>query len=169
MIFKPAARYPADPRAVFILALSVFSGATALALEAAPDSLHYALPHWAVITWGVLLVVGSVVTLLGMAFQSLNGIIIEQIGSVTVGVTAIFYAAIAIKVHGADALQGVGIVGAWGLACLVRWRQLQTLINNAHSRQVKQAILERVYAEIEERAEREMDRSKRRPGGAPRR
>lgn len=153
---------------MFILALSVFTGATALALEAAPDSLHYALPEWAVVVWGVLLVVGSCTTLVGMAFQSLNGIIIEQVGSVTVGVTAIFYAVIATFVSGADVLQGAGIIGAWGLACLVRWRQLQTLIENAHSRQIKQAILERVYAEIEERAAREVERARRRPGGAPR-
>lgn len=149
MIFKPAARYPADPRAVFILALSVFSGATSLALEAAPNSLEYLLPQWAVIMWGVMLVIGSATTLGGMAFQSLNGIIVEQVGSVMVGVTTVFYSAIAFWVAGPDVLSNVGIILAWGLACLMRWTQLQVLINSAHRREMKQDMLRRVYAEIE--------------------
>lgn len=158
MIFKPAARYPADPRAVFILALSVFSGATSLALEAAPQSLEYVLPQWAVIFWGVMLVLGSATTLLGMAFQTINGIVLEQIGSVAVGATTIFYSGIAFWFAGVDALSSVGIILAWGLACLIRWLQLQILINNAHKRKVKQELLEKIYAEIEEHQRRELDR-----------
>lgn len=158
MIFKPAARYPADPRAVFILALSVFSGATSLALEAAPDSLHAVLPTWAVIFWGVLLVVGSATTLAGMAFQSINGIIAEQVGSVTVGMTTIFYSCIAFYFVGTSALSSVGIILAWGLACLIRWLQLQILINSAYKRKQKQDLLERVYFEIEDHERRERER-----------
>jgi hypothetical protein len=113
--FKPAARYPADPRAVFILALSVFSGLTAVALGAAPDTLESLLPEWAVLAWGILLTVGSAITLTGMAFQSLNGILIEQIGSVIVGAAALYYSGLAFFTLGGDALQVVGIVAAWGL------------------------------------------------------
>ena len=161
MIFKPAARYPADPRAVFILALSVFSGATTLALGAAPDSLHAVLPSWAVTAWSVTLLLGSIVTLVGMAFQTLNGIIIEQIGSVMVGVTTVFYAGIALKYTGADAGQSLGIILAWGVACLARWVQLQVLINSAHRRQMKQEMLVKVYAEIEEHARLEREKHRR--------
>ena len=151
MIFKPAARYPADPRAVFILALSVFTGLTALALDAAPESLDSLLPKWGVYVWGITLVIGSAITLCGMAFQSLNGIIAEQIGSVMVGATTVFYSGLAFWVVGLDALQNVGIILAWGLSCLVRWGQLQVLINNAYRRQIKQEVLAKVYAEIEAR------------------
>lgn len=133
-MFRPAARYPADPRAVFILALSVFSGLTALALNVAPDSLENLLPEWGVILWGALLASGSLVTLAGMARQSVNGIIAEQVGSVMVGVTTLYYSILAIYILGIEVVQSVGIILAWGLACLWRWGQLQALINSSHAR-----------------------------------
>lgn len=127
MIFKPAARYPADPRAVFVLVASVFSALTALLLEVAPGSLENVLPRWAVIVWGVLLGLGSMLTILGMARQTLNGIITEQIGSVMVGVGATYYSVI-ILMKSPEAIQSIGIILAWGVACFIRWGQLQALI-----------------------------------------
>ena len=135
-VLQPAARYPADPRAVFILALSVFSGLTALTLEAAPNTLRALLPHWGVLLWAILLTLGSVVTLAGMVRQTLNGIIAEQVGSVMVGATTVFYSVLVIVVIGRDALQTVGIILAWGLACFLRWLQLQLLIDQAYRLQV---------------------------------
>lgn len=155
MIFKPAARYPADPRAVFILALSVFSGATTLALKAAPESLEAVLPHWGVLIWSIALTLGSLITLGGMAFQTMNGIVLEQVGSVIVGSTTVFYSGLALYVIGPAAFQTIGIILAWGLACFIRWIQLQVLIHSAIKRQQKMAILERVNLEIEERDARE--------------
>lgn len=131
LVFKPAARYPADPRAVFILALSIFGGLTALALNAAPGTLNSILPHWAIMIWGLTLTLGSAATLGGMVRQSLTGIIVEQVGSVMVGVACIYYSALAVLVAGLDAVQTVGIVAAWGGACLIRWVQLQALISEA--------------------------------------
>lgn len=151
MIFKPAARYPADPRAVFILALSVFTGLTALALDAAPDSLNSVLPHWGVVLWGVLLAAGSAVTLAGMARQTVNGIITEQIGSVIVGVTTIYYSVLSLITIGLDALQAVGIILAWGVACLIRWAQLQALLRDSIRRAANIRFLESLEDEIRER------------------
>lgn len=128
LIFSPAARYPADPRAVFMLAFSVFVGATALALEAAPDSLNSLLPHWGVILWGSLLTLGSAMTLVGMTRQSPNGIIVEQLGSATVSVTTLYYSILATYVVGWSAMQTVGIVAAWGISCGIRYAQLQALL-----------------------------------------
>jgi len=154
MIFKPAARYPADPRAVFILALSVFSGATAAALKVAPQSLESYLPNWGVVTWGVLLTLGSIIALTGMAFQSVNGIILEQIGSVMVGATTVFYSTLVLLVIGPQAIQTVGIILSWGLACFIRWIQLQILINDAVKRAEKRIIMDKVEAEIQARIDR---------------
>lgn len=164
MIFKPAARYPADPRAVFVLALSVFSGITALALQVAPESLEALLPKWGIFVWGLTLALGSAVTLLGMLFQSVNGIITEQIGNAMVGAATIFYAVIAFWFVGFDALQTVGIILAWGIACALRWIQLQVLIDSAYQRQRKDEVLRRVYAEIEARAQAEIERRANRAG-----
>ena len=155
MIFKPAARYPADPRAVFILALSVFSGLTALALDAAPDSLNSVLPRWGVVLWGALLAIGSAVTLWGMARQTISGILTEQIGSVMVAVTTIYYAVIAIYLVGPSVIQTVGIVLAWGLACGARWFQLRALIKDGVKRAAKIRFLESLEDEIRERQARQ--------------
>lgn len=166
MIFTPASRYPADPRAVFILALSVFSGITTLLLATGgPPSLEAVLPAWGVLTWGVMLALGSLVTLVGMAFQSVNGIIAEQVGSVTVGAATIFYSGITLWYQGPAAIQSAGIILAWGLACFVRWIQLQILINSALKRQKKQLILDRMHAEIDRRRIEEKLKKKRESRG----
>lgn len=157
-IFKPAARYPADPRAVFILALSVFSGFTALALQAAPDSLQALLPRWGVVVWAVMLTLGSAVTLTGMAFQTVNGILAEQIGSVMVGVTTVFYSVLIFAFLGPSSVQSVGIILSWGLACFVRWGQLQSLINDAYKRQLKLERLQQLDHELTLLRERELRR-----------
>lgn len=159
MIFKPAARYPADPRAVFILALSVFSGITALALDVAPGTLNATIPYWAVLTWGVLLTLGSAVTLFGMLRQTVGGIITEQIGCIMVAATTIFYSGVAFSVVGTEALQNIGIILAWGLSCILRWVQLQVLINNAAARAAKLAFLQRIEDQIAARAAREAARA----------
>lgn len=145
MIFKPASRYPVDPRATFMLALSVMSGVSALIVAETPDSLRAAMPDWSVVVWGILLVLGSALALGGMLFKSLSGVIIEQIGNMTVAVTAIFYAALAVYVVGTAAIFPAGLIGAWGIACFVRWVQLQMLINSAyrterHSRKIRREI-----------------------------
>lgn len=133
VFFRPAARYPADPRAVFILALSVFSGLTVLALGAAPRSLDELLPEWGVTLWSLGLTIGSGVTLWGIARQTINGILLEQVGSVMVAVTTIYYSTLAILIVGWDALQSISIIAAWGLACGIRWIQLQALIAHGAS------------------------------------
>jgi len=160
MVFKPAARYPADPRAVFILALSVFSGVTALAVEQAPQTLESVLPQWAVVMWGVLLTLGSAVTLAGMARQTVNGIITEQIGSVMVAATTVFYSGIAFWEIGSPALQNVGIILAWGLSCGVRWFQLQALINNAAAREAKILRLAQLDEDLRSRVAGELNRKR---------
>lgn len=141
MIFKPAARYPADPRAVFILALCVFSGVIALALGAKPGSLEEVLPGWAVFVWGASLVAGSATALAGMAFQSVNGIITEQVGSMTVAMATIFYSIVMVWVAGSSAYFSAMIILGWGIACFLRWVQLQILIETAYRKKIKQEII----------------------------
>lgn len=150
MIFKPAARYPADPRAVFILAFSIFTGITALALDKGPESLESQMPSWGVMTWGIVLTLGSIITMWGVARQTLNGIITEQIGSVMVGCATIFYSIVATIAIGWDAMQTVGIIFAWGLACFVRWIQLQVLLVSAHHKQIHEQALETFRQDVQD-------------------
>lgn len=149
MIFKPAARYPADPRVVIILALSILSGVATVAMQAAPASLAAVLPEWAVMAWGALLWIGSAITLAGISRNTLNGVIMEQIGSIMVAATTIFVSVVALKVNGPSSLSVTGIVLAWGIACIFRWTQLQALINSAYKDQVRKQVREAILSEIE--------------------
>lgn len=142
-MFKPASRYPVDPRATFMLALSVMSGISSLAIAAAPASLEAALPEWAVLIWGVMLIAGSVTALVGMVFKGVGGVITEQVGNMTVSVTTLFYASIAIMVVGPSAAYPAGLIAAWGAACFVRWLQLQLLIRSAHRTEQRHSFIRR--------------------------
>lgn len=141
-IIQPAVRYPADPRAVFILALSVFSGISTLIAREGPDSIEALLPHWGVVTWAVTLGLGSFMALLGLARDTDWGIVTEQVGCVMVGVATTFYSILVLMVVGPSATPAVSIILGWGLACFLRWLQLQLLIH--------QHIEERFRSQIED-------------------
>jgi hypothetical protein len=128
-LFRPAVRYPADPRAVFILVLSVLSGITTMLVEQGPETLESVMPRWSVIVWGLILGVGSLIALIGLERDTDWGIITEQIGCVMVGVACIFYSVIALYSAGVGATPALAIVLGWGLACIARWFQLQLLIH----------------------------------------
>lgn len=146
-LLKPAERYPADPRAVFILALSVFSGLLALAVEEAPGSLEAAVPDWGIVTWSLGLGLGSLLALVGLAKDSVNGILVEQIGSVMVGAATLFYSGVLLAVVGGAASQPATIILGWGVACLIRWAQLQLLLNRMH-REALEAEAEQYATDI---------------------
>jgi hypothetical protein len=128
-LIQPAVRYPADPRALFILVLSVFSGVTTILLEQGPETLESLMPRWAVIVWGVTLGLGSLLALIGLELDSDWGVIVEQVGCVCVGVACVFYSIVAGFILGVGATPVIAIVLGWGLACFVRWLQLQLLIH----------------------------------------
>lgn len=151
MPFAPATRYPADPRAVFVLGMCVTSGVGQLIVAGTPASLEEELPVWGIAVWGALLLVGSVVTLAGMARQTNGGIIAEQIGSAVVGVATLFYIGVAILALRWDAVSmPFGLVLGWGLSCFWRWGQLQSLIQqNLRTRRLVE-LEERVRARVSE-------------------
>ena len=154
MIFSPASRFPADPRAVFVLAFSVFVGVIALAIKAQPGTLREAMPDWGVYAWGALLVLGSAIALIGMWIQSVNGIITEQVGSAMVSVAALFYSILMVIIAGDQALVSAGIVFAWGIACALRYFQLQILIDVAYREKIimgaEQVLTEQFFGEDDE-------------------
>lgn len=128
-ISAPAVRYPPDPRALFILLLCVVVGIPLVFANATPGSIAAKLdPPW-VITWGIMLSGGSLLTIIGALRQTPIGVILEQIGSVALGVACIIYAAaIWFTVHLLGAVP-ICIVLGFGLASLWRWYQLQRYLN----------------------------------------
>jgi hypothetical protein len=153
----PAARYPADPRAVFILSLCAFSGIPLVFADAAPGSIASQVSKPFVVVWGALLALGALLTLAGTVKQTVNGIIMEQIGSVAVGGATIFYGGAILIQVGSRGSVPAGIILGWGLSCFWRWFQLQALMSKAE-RAVQEAQgepLEHDHAEaLEEDRER---------------
>lgn len=128
-------RSQSDPRAVFILSLCVVSGAPLVFGAIKPGSLEDLVNPFVVRAWGVSLVIGAVVTLLGMSYRkALVGILLEQVGSVAVGGASIFYSAAILIAAGLGGAVAAAIVFGWGISCLYRWYQLERLIRKTEHR-----------------------------------
>lgn len=129
----PAARYPADPRAVFVLSLCVAAGIPLVFADATPGSIAAQLDRPWVITWGAMLTIGALVNLIGTLKSDVNGIILEQIGSVAVGGATVLYAgAIFVQVHWQGSVPAAIVLGL-GMSCFWRWGQLQALLHKAET------------------------------------
>jgi hypothetical protein len=127
----PAARYPPDPRAVFILALCVISGVPLIFASATPGSINNQLDSGWVVVWGIMLTFGALVNLIGTLKLDVNGIILEQIGSVAVGGATILYAAAILTTLEWKGSVPAAIVLGLGVSCFWRWGQLQALLHTA--------------------------------------
>jgi hypothetical protein len=133
----PAVRYPPDPRALFILVLCVAVGLPLIFADATPGTIASKLDAAWQIVWGVMLSGGSLLTLMGAVRQSVNGVILEQVGSVALGFACVIYAAAIWATVQWDGSVPIGIVLGFGLASLWRWGQLQAYLNNTE-RQAQQ-------------------------------
>jgi hypothetical protein len=146
-ITTPAARYPPDPRAVFILSLCIVSGFPLIFANATPGSIASQLDQVWVVIWGVMLTAGALTNLIGTLRADVNGIILEQIGSVAVGGATVVYAGAIIAQVGWQGTVPVAIVLGLGLSCFWRWGQLQALMHKA----------EQVATEVRQELEDEED------------
>lgn len=127
----PAVRYPPDPRALFVLVLCVIVGVPLIFANATPGSIASQLPPVAIVAWGCMLSGGSLLSLLGATRQTVNGVIVEQVGSVALGFACLIYAgAIWAAVQWAGSVP-MGILFAFGLASFWRWGQLQGYLRAA--------------------------------------
>ena len=121
----PAVRYPPDPRAVFLLLMCVTSGIPMVFADAVPRALKDAdvADVW-IVTWGIMLAGGALLTLVGALRQSVNGVIAEQVGSVALGFACLVFAgAIYGYVRWTGAVTMLLVLG-FGLASIWRFGQL---------------------------------------------
>ena len=129
----PAVRYPPDPRAVFVLALCVASGVPLIFANATPGSIAAQLDPPLVVTWGIMLTVGALVTLVGALRQTVNGVIAEQVGSIALGFACVIYAlAIWATVRWVGAVPMLFLFG-FGVASIWRFGQLQAYLHAVES------------------------------------
>jgi hypothetical protein len=129
----PAARYPADPRAVFILAACVISGFPLIFTDATPGTIAAQLDRTWVVIWGVMLTVGALTNLIGTLRTDVNGIILEQVGSVAVGGATVVHSGAIIAQVGWQGTVPAAIILGLGLSCFWRWGQLQALMRAAEN------------------------------------
>jgi hypothetical protein len=120
----PAVRYPPDPRALFLLAMCVVSGAPLIFADATPQSILARLDDPWVVVWGIMLTGGAAVTLWGTLRQSVNGIIAEQVGSMSLGFACLIFAGAIAGYAGWSGSVVALLVLGFGVACLWRFGQL---------------------------------------------
>jgi hypothetical protein len=154
-VARIAPRLQTDPRAVFILTLCVVTGLPLIFAHVTPGSFQELLPFWVIRLWGISLVVGCLVTLLGMGFrEKLWGLLTEQVGSIAVGSVSLFYATAVLIVAGRTGITAAGFVVGWALSCFYRYWQLEHLIRLESVKRgvkiVEQKVAERDATEIRE-------------------
>lgn len=127
----PAARYPADPRVVFILVACILSGLNFLAGAPAPGTVESQLDRGWVVVWAILIGLGGLVTLIGSFRLDVAGILLEQVGSLALlGGTGVYAVAVWTTIGGPGFYPGMFQL-AFGVASLWRWGQLQSHLNAA--------------------------------------
>lgn len=125
--FFARSRHPFE---IFLLIMLIFSVTPLLWGAPAPISIEALLPTPVIKLWAATASLGSLVALLGIIWpRRVIGMVIEQVGLVMVGVAACFYGAAIWIVTGEVGRVPGAIISAFGLSCLVRWYQLQKLVD----------------------------------------
>ena len=125
---SPAVRYPPDPRALFLLGMCVVSGVPLVFADATPQSILAQMDTPWIVAWGVMLAGGGLLTLVGTLRQTVDGVIAEQVGSVSLGFACfIFAGAIYGYVRWTGGVVMLLVLGL-GIACIWRWGQLQAYL-----------------------------------------
>ena len=118
-----------NPYQTFLLILAAISSWPLLKGETGSAALEAELSDAAVMLWGVALLAGSLVALLGEFWRGHDwtGHVIERAGLALVGVAALIYATViwtATDLAHADVSFAVALTAAWGAACLWRCGQI---------------------------------------------
>ena len=129
------------PFQVFMLMTSVVSSLPNLAGEATAGSVEVLLPHVVVVGWGVTLLAGCVVALVGSYWRGsyANGLTMERVGCILAGSAAIVYGLLVPVVawttlgHAPPfpVFTATGIILGVGAACLQRAYDIGTILIRA--------------------------------------
>lgn len=123
------------PFQLYMLAVTAVYGVIGLVNHGArPPSVVLALGTLGSLLWSLFLLVGAVGALVGVALADrATGLTLEASGCLLVGAATTYYAAVATWTLGWDAAV-VGLVGGFGLACLVRAFQIHRVLRVAADR-----------------------------------
>lgn len=117
------------PFQIYMLMLCLVSGFPLILGKVQAESIEAQLPGWGATAWGLALVGGALVALIGIFMPNrVNGLLIEGIGLVSVGAAAVIYAIAIIATVGFGGIVAAGITLGFGLSCIVRWFQLNAVL-----------------------------------------
>jgi hypothetical protein len=125
------------PFQIYLLALSVVSGAPILFGSIGAGSIERELPFWLAFCWGLALFGGSGLALFGSFWQGgyVNALTMERIGLAIVGSAAVVYSITIMVAAGSSSppsrIVPAAIVLAYGGACLSRARDIGRIMRAA--------------------------------------
>lgn len=121
------------PFQTFMHLLCVVSGIPLVLGVATPNSVRAELPDWIGFMWGLSLLMGSVLALVGSFWQGdyTNGLTIERIGLIISGAAAAMFGVVLLSFAGAPALVSACLTFGFGIACIVRARDIGHIIKMA--------------------------------------
>jgi hypothetical protein len=124
------------PFQIYLLGLSVISGAPILLGSIGAESVERQLPFWLAFCWGLALLVGAGIALIGCYWPGdyVNALTIERVGLAVIGAAAIVYGVV-IMFDNSNSIPSriipVAIILAYGFACLRRARDIGRIIQLA--------------------------------------
>lgn len=101
----------------------------------AAESVEFLLPHWVAVAWGVCLVLGSALGLVGSYLPRrmgyANTLTIERAGLALAGSAALVYAVLILVYSGLSRGVSSCIIAGFGISCLFRSRDIAKVITRA--------------------------------------
>lgn len=123
---------PRSPLAVYLLVLASISGLGLVVGASTAALVETSVPVEVSFTWGLILFLGSLLTLIGMYWQGdiRTGLVLKRLGMFSVGVAAILYGALTAFVLGSPALFSAGTTIGFGVACFAQFHIINKAIHS---------------------------------------
>lgn len=116
------------PHEVMIIVWSAAAGILHFAADPPPNSIDLLYPAWMSATWYVLIGLGGLVGLAGLAVRGvLPALSLERASMCAIGAGAGIYALAVLYVGGWRALVAGGLIACWSAACA--WRAVQITVD----------------------------------------
>lgn len=115
-----------NPHQTFLLVFSLYAAAPLLTGRSAGSAvLSEVLNQATLVTWGLCLLIGSLVALVGEFWpgRTWDGLVLERTGVGLVGLGALLYSGVVFFTVDSDTRYVVGVTTAYGLSCV--WRVAQ--------------------------------------------
>lgn len=123
------------PFQTYLLSLCVISGAPMAVGKVTANSIEDKLPQPLVIAWGIMLVSGAAVALIGAYLRGsyATALTLERIGLWSVGGAALAYGVCILAAGNIGSLVVAGIILGFGAACVRRARDIGSIFHRALS------------------------------------